>query len=181
MAVLTDNISLELLIKTNPEKAFELIYQNYYETFCRIAYKIVVDKDAAEDVVQEVLLEFWNKKEQIEITSSIQGYLRRSVYYRSLNHIKQKSKFTEDENALLNHENDDESIEEKMYASEMQEKIDKVIESLPEKCRYAFALSRYEQKTYNEIAEIMEISVKTVENQISKALRILRSAMLVSS
>ena len=136
MAENIDKVNLELILHNNPEKGFEYIYTHFYSILCKASYRLLLDKDAAEDVVQEVLLEFWNKREQIVITTSILAYLKRSVYNRSLNYIKSK---------------------------------------------YAFALSRFEHKTYQEIADIMEISVKTVENQISKALKILRNSLLVNT
>ncbi len=175
---MTSKSDIPILLKTDPQKAFGLIYDHYYDDLCRVSYKILLDKDGAEDVVQEVLMEFWNKREQIDINSTLFGYLRRSVYNRSLNHIKNRSKFSDDETALSNHESNHHSIEEEIIRDEVHDKLVKVIESLPEKCRYAFSLSRFEEKTYAEIAEVMEISVKTVENQISKALKILRHSMV---
>ncbi|MBK8699604.1 MAG: RNA polymerase sigma-70 factor [Saprospiraceae bacterium] len=176
-----DKINLELILQTNPEKGFEYIYEHHYDILCKASYRLLLDRDAAEDVVQEVLLEFWNKREQIQINTSIVAYLKRSVYNRSINYIKSKSRFTDDENVLLTYEDEEDSVEEEIFGNEMQQKLDKVMENLPEKCKYAFALSRFEHKTYNEIAEIMDISVKTVENQISKALKILRNSLLVKS
>jgi RNA polymerase sigma-70 factor, ECF subfamily len=169
-----------ILLQENPQKAFALIYELYYVDLCNASYRMLLDKLAAEDIVQEVLMEFWNKREQINVTSSVFAYLKRAVFNRSINYIKSKSKFTDDELALSTKESNEYSIEDQMIKDELQAKLSKVIESLPEKCRFAFSLSRYEEKTYAEIAEIMEISVKTVENQISKALRILRTSMLVN-
>ncbi len=181
MAENIEKVNLELILQNDPERGFEFIYTHFYDILCKASYRLLLDKDAAEDVVQEVLLEFWNKREQIIITTSILAYLKRSVYNRSLNYIKSKSRFTDDENALLTFEDAEDSIEEEIFGSEMQQKLDKVMENLPEKCKYAFALSRYEHKTYQEIADIMDISVKTVENQISKALKILRNSLLVNT
>lgn len=169
------------ILRTDPEKAFSMIYELHYADLCKASYKMLLDKIAAEDVVQEVLMEFWNKRNQIDINISVYAYLKRSVYNRSINYIKSKSKFSDDENALLTHESDQSSVEEELYGDEMQIKLSKAIESLPEKCRFAFSLSRFEEKTYAEIADIMEISVKTVENQISKALKILRNSLVVNN
>ncbi len=169
------------VLRSDPEKAFSMIYELHYEDLCKSSFKMLLDRTAAEDVVQEVLMEFWNKRNQIDINTSVYGYLKRSVYNRSINYIKSKSKFSDDENALLTHESDFSSAEEDLIGEEMHLKLSKVIQSLPEKCRFAFSLSRYEEKTYAEIADIMEISVKTVENQISKALKILRNSLVVNN
>jgi RNA polymerase sigma-70 factor (ECF subfamily) len=178
MSFASDTIEIQDLLKTSTEKAFERIYELYYESLCNVSYKLVLDKDSAEDVVQEVLLEFYNKRNEINITSSIFAYLKRAVYNRSLNFIKQNSKNTDGEDALIDISTGLRSVEENMISDEGLTNINRIVETLPEKCRYVFALSRYEEKSYAEIAEIMDISVKTVENQISKALKVLREALV---
>ena len=84
---------------------------------------------------RRVILEFWNKKDQIQITSSIVGYFKRAIYNRSINYIKSKSRFTDDENALVSFEDNEDSVEEEIYGNEMKERLEKVMENLPEKCK----------------------------------------------
>jgi RNA polymerase sigma-70 factor, ECF subfamily len=168
-----DNI--QQCLATYPDAAFKFIYEKYYNLLCNISYKMLFDKNGAEDVVQEVLLDFYNKKEQIQISSSVIAYLRRSVYNRTINAIKLKSRLSADaDDVLLSINDKDESQLDVMVTQEILGSVNKVIESLPEKCRLAFTLSRYEEKSYSEIAELMNTSVKTVENQIAKALKVIR-------
>jgi RNA polymerase sigma-70 factor, ECF subfamily len=173
-------LDIDTVFISNPDKAFEMLYNKYYNQFCNASYKMVQDREAAEDVVQEVIMELWSKRENIQFTTSIIAYLRRAIYNRSINYIKQKAKFSDDDSALVNFEDRADSVEESLYAEQLNSKLQLAIESLPEKCKYVFVLSRYEQKSYNEIAEALEISVKTVENQISKALKVIRNYLINS-
>lgn len=166
---------IEVLFKSNPQECFRLIYDSYYEELCRTAYKVVVDQQTSEDIVQEVLTEMWKKKESIELSGSILGYLKRSVYYRSLNFIKAKANKMQDLDTVVHFENKETSVEETLYEQELFKRIDDVVQTLPDRCKAVFALSRYEELTYKEIGEALDISTKTVENQISKALGILRN------
>lgn len=170
----------ESFLRSDPEKAFNIIYDQYYEKLCLSSYKILLDKSAAEDIVQEVILELWNKRDILEVNISLFAYLKRAVYNRSLNFIKARGKIASDEQVLILVRDKEDGIEDEMIGNEMKERLNKIIQGLPEKCRHVFSLSRYEEKTYNEIAEIMDISVKTVENQISKALKILRNSMTIN-
>jgi RNA polymerase sigma-70 factor, ECF subfamily len=168
--------NIESALQTEPERAFAFIYAQYYETLCNVSYKILFDQIQAEDVVQEVLIELYNKRNQIVINTSLIAYLRKAVYYRTLNALKHNSRFSIDgEDKLLGFENLDKDVEEMMIINEDLKNVNQIIESLPTKCRYVFTLSRYEDKSYAEIAEIMGISVKTVENQVAKALKIVRA------
>lgn len=170
----------ESFLRSDPERAFNIIYDQYYERLCLSSYKILLDKSAAEDIVQEVILELWNKRDILEVNISLFAYLKRAVYNRSLNFIKARGKIASDEQVLILMKDKEDGIEDEMIGNEMKERLNKIIQSLPEKCRHVFSLSRYEEKTYNEIAEILDISVKTVENQISKALKILRNSMTIN-
>lgn len=170
----TDKEILELL-KTNGEKAMEIIYNEYYNYLCHATYKILNDSVATEDIVQDVLMEIWKKKEQLTVTISLKAYLRRASINKALNYLRgRKMKFEDDDSYTETFVDSDDS-QEKLELSELSDVINNTIESLPEKCRLVFSLSRFEGMTYQEISNQQGISVKTVENQISKALRILRA------
>lgn len=164
-----------LLLKSNGEKAMEEIYSRYYNYLCHATYKILNDSVATEDIVQDVLMEIWKKKEALNITISLKAYLRRASINKALNHLRgQKIKFEDDDSYKETFIDSDDSLEKLEY-SELSDVINKTIEALPEKCRIVFSMSRFESMSYQEIATSLEISIKTVENQISKALRILRA------
>ncbi|MBK9257513.1 MAG: RNA polymerase sigma-70 factor [Saprospiraceae bacterium] len=164
-----------VLLRSDPEKALEFIYKNHYQELCQRVNLIISDSKSAEDIVQEVIFELWKKKDHLNITKSALPYLRTACRNRALNHLRDKAPRTVDDSLLQDYETKDAGIYELMEADEVEKKIQLGLEMLPEKCRVVFVLSRYEELTYNEIAAKLEISVKTVENQISKALQILRA------
>jgi RNA polymerase sigma-70 factor (ECF subfamily) len=158
----------------NPQLELKHIYESYYNELCLNAYRIVKDKNAAEDVVQEVIIEYWNKTDKDSI-QDLKPYLYKSVYFRSLNFIKKSRRHTIDN--LDDHQDQkvESSIEHNMEYAETLKTINEHIDELPERCRLVFVLSRFESKTYKEIAEELDISIKTVENQIGYALKYLRN------
>ena len=160
----------------NREAYFEALFNTYYKQLCRFAFRIVHDKDKAEDVVQTCFVNFWQKRETLTIQSSFKAYLFRSVYNRSINEYTRSKKIINEDISILSETSG--SISEDpilmMQAEEMQQKINQAIAAMPDGCRTVFMLSREDQLSYKEIAEMLEISVKTVENQMGKALRIMR-------
>lgn len=166
------------LVHTDKEKAINALFKQYYNYMCHAVYKIIADSVTVEDVVQEVYYELWRKIDKIQIQTSLKAYLRRAAINKALNHIRdQKIKFDEEEKI---HELDLVSREEgqqNLELQELQDVINAAIDSLPERCRIVFSMSRFENMSYKEIAQSLDISIKTVENQISNALKILRSSV----
>lgn len=155
----------------------ELIFRRYYQAVCMAVYRIVPNAETAEDLAQEVFFELWRRRSELRIDTSLPAYLRRAAVNKALNYIRdQKIKWTDDSElpALPGHQP---GIQSEMEAGELQALIDKYIEQLPEKCRLVFVLSRNEALSHAEIAEQLNISTKTVENQITKALRFLKAAL----
>lgn len=120
-----------------------------------------------------MFFELYKKRDNVRIESLI-GYLKRSVYNRALNKVKSNRDFVDSDE--INSEISDltDSSQERLEFVELEEFMNETIDSLPEKCRLVFVLNRFEQLSYKEVAEKLSISVKTVENQMSKALRIIR-------
>lgn len=135
------------------------------------------DQNIAEDLAQEVFFDLWRKRDKLNIKTSLKAYLRRAAVNKTLNYIRDKKINFEEEDKIPDLDNEQTSVIQKMSADELQVKITAAIDSLPERCRIIFSLSRYEEMTYKEIAQKLDISIKTVENQISKALSILRVAL----
>ena len=166
------------LLENDRERGVEALFRHYYELVNRSVYRIIPNRTTAEDVAQEVFLDLWRKRERLNITSSLPAYLRRAARNRALNHIRdQKLKFDDSDEGHLELPSGNISVTQKLAAEDLQRQINAAIDALPERCRIIFALSRFEEMTYKEIAEELSISVKTVENQISKALRLLREAL----
>lgn len=160
----------------NREAYFEALFHTYYKQLCRFSYRIVRDKDKAEDVVQTCFVNFWEKRNAISIQSTFKAYLFRSVYNRSINEYTRSKKIVNEEISTLNEVSGSASVDPILIleGEEIQRKIDNAIAAMPDGCRTIFMLSREDLLTYKEIAEMLQISVKTVENQMGKALKIMR-------
>lgn len=158
--------------------AFEMIFKNYYQPLCNYAYSFVQDRDEAEEIVQSTFLSVWEKKENLVIHTGVKPYLYAMVRNASLNvlkHEKIKQQHAAVEIAVA--ERSTESVTRTVMAAELEERIFKALNKLPEQCRLVFKLSRFEELKYAEIAEQLSISVKTVENQMGKALKIMREQL----
>ncbi len=163
--------------KIETKKDFNELFNKHYSNLCAYANNFMKDVDASEEIVQEVLFKLWTNKETTIFTSSIKNYLFRAVRNASLNFLKH---INIREDYKVHHENerqDELSSEDVMIVSELEEKIRKTIDQLPVERKKVFLLSRYEGLKYKEIAEKLEISVSTVENQMVKALKFLRKEL----
>lgn len=165
---------LELLL-ADDESALDLLFDHYYSFLCNVVFRVINDAVYAEDIVQEMFTDIWHKRHDISIKTSLRAYLRRAAVNRSINHIrKQRMKFDETEEAVVGIEANDVDGQVSMERDELEKRIFECIENLPPKCKLIFGMSRYESMSYQEIADSLDISIKTVENQISKALKLLR-------
>lgn len=172
----TDEELIQLL-QVDGEKAIDLIFRRYYQYLCYAVYRVIPDRNLVEDLAQEVFFELWRKRTNLEIKTSLKAYLRRAAVNRSLNYIRdQKIKF-DDREELPDVERLRVVQPRIMEEAELKRMIEAAVKALPERCRIIFSLSRYEEMSYQEIADNLNISVKTVENQISKALKLLKLAI----
>ena len=163
-------------IKQGNIKAFEQIFRDLYAPLCVYANKFIDDKDKSEELVQDTFYNLWKNREALNIRISLKSYLYKSVQNACLlmiQHDKVKEKYR---TYVINSRNTggektpDKLLEEK----ELDKSIQDTMKKLPERCREIFYLNRYEGLKYREIAEKLSISQKTVEANISKALKILR-------
>lgn len=157
------------------ERKFEILFKEHFTSLCYFAQKYLGDLDSSKEVVHAVFVKIWDNRSEFDFEKSAKSYLFTSVYNRSMNVLRDKKKFinSEDDNA---HDAVLETGEftDTMELAELEAHIKMAIQKLPEKCREIFELSRFEGKKYAEIAEHLKISVKTVETQMSKALKVLR-------
>lgn len=164
-------------LKANDRSALKELFQLFYPSVCQSIHRLVRDKAMVEDLAQEVFLRFWNKRQQINITSSLSAYLRRMATNEALGYLRSRKTFENEEIILNNESEGSQNVESQYLDGELQDHIKAAINELPPKCRAVFVLSRFEELTYQEIADRMEISIKTVENQMGRALRLLRSKL----
>jgi RNA polymerase sigma-70 factor (ECF subfamily) len=156
------------------EGSFEQLFRQYFPPLMTFARKILGDEDDAREVVHKVFINLWEKRKELDLRASLKSYLFTSVHNRSLNMIRDRKKFSQAEIPEIAGEWD---VSSQIESMELEEKIREVIRALPEKCREVFELNRFEGLKYAEISERLGISVKTVENQMSKALKILREKL----
>jgi RNA polymerase sigma-70 factor (family 1) len=154
--------------------AFEAVFRQFFPALMTFARKYLQDEDSAREVVHIVMINLWEKREAIDASESLKPYLFKAVHNRCLNVLRDRRKFSEE---LVTEPLSDRDVQEQMELMELNIRINQVIDSLPERCKEVFEMNRFEGKRYKEIAEILGISVKTVENQMSKALKILRDQL----
>jgi RNA polymerase sigma-70 factor (ECF subfamily) len=158
------------------QSVFQQVFDACYEKLCHYAFTILKDMDEAEDVVQSIFIKLWEKREELDIKQTIRAYLFKAVYHRCINVLEHRTiKLRHQEHGsrdVISHIQLPE-----VFPQELEERIKKAIDTLPPQCRTVFMMSRYEEMRYSEIADKLDISVNTVENQISKALKILRSQL----
>jgi RNA polymerase sigma-70 factor, ECF subfamily len=159
------------------EKVFKNLFEDHYTALCRFASGYLADQDTAEEIVQQLFINLWNQRQTIDPEKQIKSYLFTAVKNRCLNHIRDIKKFR---NYYLDVEAELEiPVAEKDIVSEkeLEQRIADALEKLPAKCREVFELCRFEEMKYHEVAQKLDISQKTVEAQMSKALRILREEL----
>lgn len=163
----------------------EELFRKYYKILRAYAYRLSGDKYVAEDIVQDVYYELWKKRDELVMENAIKFYLFRSIYTKTLNYLNSKN-YTDREAFEESTEGRIQQIylqsqlsdqESELMYKELQAKVNAVIDSLPEQCKKVFLLSRKYELKNREIAEQLEISVKTVEKHISKALSVLRLSL----
>lgn len=170
-------------LRLNSLATFEKLFNNYYSMLCLVAYDLVKSRHLAEEIVDEVFVAVWQKRDEIKINQSIRAYLVKSVKNRCINWFEQ----TKAERMVMTNVadisvydsilwNDDYPLG-KLLEQELRNSINESIDALPEHCRQIYQLSRNEDLTYEEIASRLNISVNTVKTQMKIALAQLRKAL----
>ena len=162
-------------IQSLDREGFEKLFRSEFKGLCFFAQKYVKDFEAAREIVQESFIILWEKRDSVDVNRSVKSYLTTAIHNKCHNYLRDNRKFNtnllEIENLL---EISDESGSDILVTAELQLLIQQAIAGLPEKCREIFILNRYENLKYQEIAVQLNISVKTVEAQMSKALQHMR-------
>lgn len=159
--------------------AFEKIFKQTYKSLCGFAFKVVHSHELAEEIVDDVFYNLWRTRKKIHITTSFKFYLITSIRNRSLDCLRKmkKERYSNLENASRLPSTQVTAPEHMAY-QELSRKIDLAIESLPKQCRLIFLLSREQELKYKEIAQMLNISIKTVDTQMGRALKYLREAII---
>ncbi len=174
----TPDIELWQLVRMGNLQAYGEIYERYWETLYESAYWRLYDKSAAKDIVQEVFIFCWQKREEIQITQSVEAYLRVAVRFKVLNHLKSEQA-REKYRLLAGRELPEitHSTEESIAGADLQATYHRELQRLPEKMRQLFIDSRDHGLSIREIAEKHALSEQTVKNQLSTALKKLKAGL----
>jgi RNA polymerase sigma-70 factor (ECF subfamily) len=165
-------------IRQGDVKHFESLFRSSYVSLVRYAKTLLKDQDASEEIVQDLFFRIWQDREKIKIESSLNGYLFRSVHNRCLHYIEH-SRIVEKHAEEMSYRQPEspESPSDVLNYKELQAKIASILEKLPERCGQIFCMNRFEGLKYNEIAEKLSVSVKTVEANMGKALKEFRKEL----
>ena len=167
------------LLAERDEKIFEQVFKTHFKNLHAYSCTIVKDEMLAEELVQNIFYKLWERPEKLSISGSIAAYLYRAVYNESLNHLKHmKVRSRYQSHVIHEMKNQSDSASRKIIMKELEARLQRALHELPEQCRTIFQLSRFEELKYREIAERLDISPKTVENQMGKALKILRMKLI---
>ena len=159
------------LISGGDERAYEKLFRKYYAALSGYAFGILKNEEKSEGVAQEVFIKIWEKRKELQFSTSVKAYLYRAVFNRSLNEIKKQKVRTDYRESA-----DEKVVDESTVTNfELKYKIQEALEQLPEKCAEIFRMAKMEGMKYGEIADELGISIKTVENQMGKALKLMRT------
>ncbi len=163
-------------------RGYELLFRRYYRPLCSQAARFVHSRTIAEDLVSEVFLSFWKNQVHLQINTSFQGYLYSAVRKRSYSHLRQEFNLdavpvddqTDRERLDTGHVQNPEQL---LQYTELYQRIEETVRLLPPQCQRVFVMSRFEGKKHREIADELQISPKTIEAHLSRALSQLRQTL----
>jgi len=171
----TDNGLFELVAQGN-EAAFTALYERYWDKLFAVAANQLDDLAMAEELVQDVLLDLWQRRTAITLTGELQAYLAVAMKYRVINAQARRKRFREYSRQAGTQEADH-STEQWLSFDELRRQLAKYVDGLPERCRITYQLSREQGLSHKEIASVMNISEKAVEHNLSRAIKTLRQSL----
>lgn len=175
--ILKKEKQLFLEFQQGDSSLFNYFFDKYYQGLCVYAYRILKSETEAEDLVQDFFVRVLENHKHIFIDSSVKSYFLRSIHNRCLDALDHRKVKTTHERFRIMMLKEDEIQEYPLLDSELTQQIEKAIKKLPENIRYTFILNRFDGLSYQQIAEQENVSVKTIEYRISKALTILRKEL----
>ncbi|MBB5619220.1 RNA polymerase sigma-70 factor (ECF subfamily) [Pedobacter cryoconitis] len=156
------------------DAVFEHLFKTHYKALHVYVNTMIRDEEMAEEIVQNRFMKFWEKRDLLNIQTSVKAYLYKCVHNDTLNFLKHEKVKIRHQNFTIHATQESEPASHRVELNELASKVHTAMEDLPEQCRLIFHMSRFEELKYREIADQLGLSVKTVETQMGKALRILR-------
>lgn len=171
---------LHRLSQEEDEKAFEALFKLFYERLIQFSLHYVYSRELAEEVISDVFVKIWNNRKELAAIANLETYLYVAVKNQSLNYLSKLSGYVVSPAGDLFKDNRHDSFdpEKELEFRELQLDLDKAVEGLPAQCRVVFKLIKEDGFTYKEVAEILGLSVRTVETQLSRALKKLSVALV---
>jgi len=165
-------------LKRGDNEAFERIYDLFWESLYAIGYNRLQSSTDVEDIIQELFVDLWNKRETIRVNESLRTYLFTAMKYKVIDHIRRsKVKNVSFEDATLEAQLATETTDSNLSFSELYDQLREGIDRLPERCKLVFKMSRDEEMSAEEIASTLNVSKRTVETQIYKSLKHLKKSL----
>ena len=169
----------ELLVsslKCDDNLAMEQIFSVYWEEVFDAAFKKVCDDDVAQDITQEIFISLWENRKTLELTGNLSGYLHGAVKYKVINYFRSNTikEGHRAEFAILMNQQHVNAADENLILQDLSKEVETALQSLPERMRLIISMSRKQDKSIKEIAAELNISVQTVKNQITAAMKLLR-------
>ncbi len=177
-AINTEELFIFNKMTFGDKEAFRFFFDKYYTDLCNLVNIYLHDSDTSEEIVQDVFIYFWEKKKEIQVSTSVKFYLVKAAKNKCLNHLRNQKNRTQILSKIQSTQKEKfdlplVKIDEKL----IREAIEVSVNTLPEKCREIYRLNRENELSYKEIADELGISVKTVDNQMGKALKRLRELL----
>jgi len=164
-------------IRTGDSGAFEKLFNTYCQRLINFSRRYVWDKQTAENIVQDIFLKIWQNRTNLDPSKMIKSYLFTAVKNKSIKHLRHADVRKREIETISDFLDANDNPEKELDEKEIALKVHQAINELPEKCREIFSMSRFDKLKYIEIANILDISVKTVETQMGRALKKLRERL----
>ncbi|HEX4468663.1 MAG TPA: RNA polymerase sigma-70 factor [Gemmatimonadaceae bacterium] len=172
-----DDRELLARVRAGETSAFDAIFRANYALLVRVAEAMLRERATAEEIAQDVMLELWRRRESLDVTESVRGYLLQATRNRTLNELRHRAIERKSEPEIIENSAHLPSTDAAAREGEIEVALQAAVAELPDRCRQVFELSRVDGLKYAEIATRLGISVKTVEVQMGKALRVLRERL----
>ena len=170
------NIQIEKM-KAGDRESFNQVFRRYYSPMVRFCIRYVADSDLASEIVQDLFVKLWSNREKISFNTSFESYMLTSVRNSALTYINKERSHAEANLRVFSEESDNTDPSETLQSNNLEESYRKILKDMPEKRREVFLASRYDGLKYSEIAEKLGISQKTVEAQMSAAIKQLKDGL----
>ena len=166
-----DELEIVRRIRDGDVEAFSSLFRRYYEPLCFFAVRYLHDLQSAEGIVQDVFVRVWESRETLGIQSSLKSYLYAAVRNSCLNQIKHEDYSTSLDDEAERPDSERSQPDHQLESTELAEALEEAMNTLAPGCRQIFAMAKYDGLSYQEIAEVLDISINTVKTQLKRALK----------